>query len=353
MQIIFLLSSHSNSSPSTFFKHFASSLPTSFQARFFYVKPKSCSLKSFYSHFLSLLRLLKLANSQKCLVFSQGFSSDLFRVLFLPNSFSASFCRGELTKDYQLSCGYIGYLLGVFHLYLISQSTCPVTMHPDMQFYFFKFTRKPSFLMYNYNDDSTRANSVPIISVCSRDNINISVVGSLCRRKNVEEAIFIFYGFLQQTSRDLYLNIFGTGPRETILRKLVDDLQLSSNVRFFGHKSPSFIQRHTNILMHSSISEGTSRAVIEALQSSSIVIHRNISGSYSIIDNGLNGFIYETPSHAVSLWPKIIKLHDSLNSDLDSLPDTKALSLLPDHFSNDSFKSSVAKLISNFPILNL
>ena len=49
--------------------------------------------------------------------------------------------------------------------------------------------------MYNYNDDSTSANSVPIISVGSRDNINISVVGSLCRRKNVEEAILYSMAF--------------------------------------------------------------------------------------------------------------------------------------------------------------
>lgn len=350
MHIIFLLSSYSNSSPSTFFKSLSIVLPEHCKHSFFYVKPRSYSFSALFCHFKDLLRLIYLANSRRCIVFSLGLSSDLFRHFCLLNSLSASFCRGELTKDYQYSFGFLGYLIGLLHLKLISFSSCPVTMHSDMQCYFYGLTKRSSFLMYNYNDPSTLFPLRRFSSPTLNDTINFSIVGSLSRLKNIEEAIFIFSGFIRNTSRKLHLNIFGSGPRESELRHLVGSLRLSEFVSFWGFQSASFIHSNTNILLHSSLTEGTSRAVLESLQSSSLVVHRNISGVYSVIEHGRNGFIYESPSHAVSLLPSILSLYDSLYFQVPT-HEQHANSLIPVAFSDALFKSSVASLISFFPAL--
>lgn len=350
MHIIFLLSSYSNSSPSSFFKALSTNLPDDCKHSFYYVKPRSYTLTTLICHFKDLLRLIHLANSRRCIVFSLGLSADCFRNLLLPNSLSASFCRGELTKDYQHSIGFLGYLIGLLHLKLISFSYCPVTMHSDMQCYFYGLTKCSSFLMYNYNDPSTlyplhRSSSHP-----PDDTINFSTVGALSRRKNIEEAIFIFSGFVRNTSRKLRLNIFGSGPWESKLRHLVYSLRLSESVSFWGFQSSSFIHSKTNILLHPSLTEGTSRAVLESLQSSSLVVHRNISGVYSVIEHGRNGFIYESPSHAVSLLPSILSLYDALHSSTPSY-EQHTNSLILAAFSDHLFKRSVASLISFFPPL--
>ena len=343
MYIIFLLSSYSHSSPSTFFRQFSINLPVECEFKFVYIKPRSWRISHLFNHVLELSRTFFLANSRSCIIFSLGFSSDLFRSIFLPNSVSSSFCRGELTSNYQSSLGFLGFLAGFLHLKLISLSTLPVTMHTDMQVYFYKLTQCPSFLLYNYNDPSFLLQPSNLVSSSAPNIINFSVVGSLSSCKNVEEALFIFSGFTKHTNRQIHLHVFGSGPREPRLRKLVSSLDLSDIVIFHGHCSPSFIHSLTDILLHSSISEGTSRAVMESLQSSSLVVHRNISGVHSLIENGKNGFIYDSPSHAVSLLPSILSLYDS-HSSFKLNPSTK--SLLPEYYSQSFFKSSVATLLS-------
>ena len=351
MRIVFLLSSCTHSSPTTFFHNLSHSLPAPCDCSFYYVKPTLFTISAFLQHLKRLLQLIYEANSRRCIVFTQGFSSDLFRAIFLHNSYSASFCRGDLPRVYHLTYGFLGHLIGILHYKLIASSSIPVTMHADMQCSFYKYTKSFSYIMYNYNDPASLTPVHPSPSLKAADSINFSVIGSLSSLKNIEEAIFIFYGFLHHTPRNLHLNIFGCGARADSLLHLVHTLGLSNHVSFLGSKPTYLVHKNTDILLHSSLSEGTSRSVIESLQSFSLVIHRNISGVYSIIDHGRNGFIYESPSHAVSLLPSILSLYDALSSSSANLPTMHTFSLLPESYSKSSFEKSVSKLLSLFPPL--
>ena len=79
-----------------------------------------------------------------------------------------------------------------------------------------------------------------------------------------------------------------------IYEKLAKSLISENQYKFYGYVNNKVeIYKNISVLIHPSFSEGTSRAVLEALSMHVIVIHRSIKGSNELIKNGFNGYLFD------------------------------------------------------------
>jgi|GEM_PF-1256847 len=61
------------------------------------------------------------------------------------------------------------------------------------------------------------------------------------------------------------------------------------------------VVRQADVLINSSVSEGMSNSILEAMVARVPVVARNIPGNVSVIEHGANGFIFNTPDECVAL----------------------------------------------------
>jgi len=91
---------------------------------------------------------------------------------------------------------------------------------------------------------------------------------------------------------DVQLDIVGDGPERASLEELTKELILDASVIFHGFRRDipevlSFI----DIFVLSSISEGTSITLLEAMAAGKPVVVTNVGGNPAIIEDGVNGFL--------------------------------------------------------------
>ncbi|MGR9106567.1 MAG: glycosyltransferase family 4 protein [Gammaproteobacteria bacterium] len=137
---------------------------------------------------------------------------------------------------------------------------------------------------------STHRNDLEVVkSVRRRDKnypIRLACVGVLEKRKN---QAFLLDCLAALMSKDIVLNIYGIGPDEIMLRRLVKNLELDGCVHFNGWVAASEIWPNADILLMPSLHEGAPNAVLEALArripilASDIPEHREILPSYNLV----------------------------------------------------------------------
>jgi glycosyltransferase involved in cell wall biosynthesis len=92
--------------------------------------------------------------------------------------------------------------------------------------------------------------------------IHLASVGILEKRKNQRLLLEIMKSLQPEQAR-LYL--YGVGPAEQLLRKIVDDEKLSGRVQFMGWVESDDIWPDIDLLLMPSLHEGAPNAVLEAL----------------------------------------------------------------------------------------
>jgi glycosyltransferase involved in cell wall biosynthesis len=121
----------------------------------------------------------------------------------------------------------------------------------------------------------------------------ILYAGRLHRGKRVDMLIEAFAEISEQ-HKDIELRIAGTGPQETVLRKLAANLRLQERVRFLGWLSgDQYVDtvRKACIFVLPSPNEGFSTVILEAMASGIAVIAADIPNNSVVIKNGYTGFL--------------------------------------------------------------
>ncbi|NTV31412.1 glycosyltransferase [candidate division WWE3 bacterium] len=128
----------------------------------------------------------------------------------------------------------------------------------------------------------------------SNEEIIIITTGNLIKRKAVEKLIWLV-SQLVNINKPVKLMIVGDGPERNNLVKLVNQLGLCEKVIFVGHVSNDKIHEYyskAHIFMSLSISESWGQMYLEALSSGLPIITVDNGGSASIVDHGINGYIF-------------------------------------------------------------
>jgi glycosyltransferase involved in cell wall biosynthesis len=117
--------------------------------------------------------------------------------------------------------------------------------------------------------------------VTRRDKeVVLGLVGLLEPTKNYA---FIINRMVALRGSDCRLCIFGAGPSEQSLKRLVKKLRLENSVRFEGWVSSDTIWSQIDVLINPSLNEGMPNAVLEAIASSVAVLASDIPAHREIL----------------------------------------------------------------------
>jgi glycosyltransferase involved in cell wall biosynthesis len=136
----------------------------------------------------------------------------------------------------------------------------------------------------------------------SKSKINIGVLGRLVPEKRVQDTIKSMK--LIEHKLDYQLHIAGDGPELLKLRMLAEKYKINSI--FYGRiKYPEIFLRNCNIFILSSIREGLSTSLQEAMACGCIPIAVDNIGCEELISHGENGYLF-TPGKIHELSHNII-----------------------------------------------
>jgi 1,2-diacylglycerol 3-alpha-glucosyltransferase len=142
--------------------------------------------------------------------------------------------------------------------------------------------------------DSERLEMKKALNIGDNDYILLSV-GRLGKEKNIQELI----GFMTKLTgygKNIKLLIVGDGPYRKELESEVAELGLGGNVIFTGmiplDKVPDYYQLG-DIFVNASMSETQGLTYIEAMASGLPLLCRRDECLINVIDQGVNGFMYE------------------------------------------------------------
>ncbi|HNX11181.1 MAG TPA: glycosyltransferase [bacterium] len=130
-------------------------------------------------------------------------------------------------------------------------------------------------------------------------------------RLSPEKGIDVLLRSLVHTKTDLPLRIAGSGPAEANLKKLTEELGLSSRVKFLGNLSQKdlkpLIARAKAIVIPSLWLENMPFSLLESLALGKVVIASQTGGLGELIKPGISGFLF-TRGDSLDLAAKIDSL---------------------------------------------
>jgi glycosyltransferase involved in cell wall biosynthesis len=122
------------------------------------------------------------------------------------------------------------------------------------------------------------------------------------------------FAILRRTFHDLKLEIAGSGPDETALRRQVERLDLEHCVTFHGwSRDTQALMEGWDIYAQPSLEEGFGMAVLEAMATALPIVAANVGGINEIVEDGETGLLVP-PADAKALAERLE--HLLLNSDL-------------------------------------
>ncbi len=347
--VLLITQTNSNQSPNQFFEIIKNIRIKNYKFRRCYLsnnKKINKIAQIFFPFFrFKLNRFIKKNNFN--ILFSTGLISDILVLLYIDSSKKVCFIRGHLPTVYNYKFPYfnIGYKLGLFHYFIASKFDKVIVMTYEMKEEFEKFTKTKPKIMYNYAKpviyDIDRLHHINKIKK-NKKFINFGIVGNLITAKGLEDAIRGFSNFSKQY-KNVRLCIYGDGNKQKFYEKYAKALIPEKQYKFYGYvKNKIEIYKNISVLIHPSFSEGTSRAVLEALSMHIIVIHRSIKGSNELIKNGFNGYLFHDEKSFINClensFNKIKKLEVNEKNNIEYY--------LPNKFRLEYFKKNLRSLLT-------
>jgi glycosyltransferase involved in cell wall biosynthesis len=139
---------------------------------------------------------------------------------------------------------------------------------------------------------------------------NGSIVGIVARLSDVKGHVFLIQAFKSVVSRvpDAQLFIVGEGKMESILRRMVTELDISNSVFFFPEvKNVREAYYAMDIFVMPSLNEGLGLGLMEAMAWGKPVIGSAVGGIVNLITDGKNGLLVK-PADSGGLANAIVKL---------------------------------------------
>lgn len=152
-----------------------------------------------------------------------------------------------------------------------------------------------------------KENIIPFKKV-NNEKFKCLVISNYSQRKNIE---IILKAFQQIDIKSFELTIIG----EIKFNKKSLEIYNQENIHWLGYISPELIKKYyqqSNCLIHASLREGASNAILDAMNYRLPIIASNIPENISLIGNNIN-FLFNT-SNANDLAKKIEYLNSLKNS---------------------------------------
>ena len=126
------------------------------------------------------------------------------------------------------------------------------------------------------------------------DEVLIAAVGRLVPVKN-HKMLIQGFSHVARKLPNVRLLVVGDGPLRGELQRLCSDVEVQSKVEFLGVRMdvPEILQG-TDIFALTSISEGMSNTVLEAMSTALPVVATNVGGNSELVEGGVTGILVES-----------------------------------------------------------
>jgi glycosyltransferase involved in cell wall biosynthesis len=130
----------------------------------------------------------------------------------------------------------------------------------------------------------------------SDEGLALACVGRLDVTSKAQDVLLQVLGLPHWRERKVRLSLFGTGPHERGLRRIVDQSGLT-NVNFAGQQDniEDIWSKH-HVLVLPSRFEGMPLTVVEAMLCGRACIVTDVGGNRELIRDGINGFLAKAPT---------------------------------------------------------
>lgn len=281
--------------------------------------------------------LKRAADRDKVVSISSCFSADVFNLLCRKYAVICSSIRGNLPHNYRSDYGWKGSVLATIHLFLVRGFDHVVAMTKSMSEQIAGYLGREPKVIGNFTDEGalekfrrTSANS---------GTLRFVFVGSLSVRKRpllLIEAI----EKLRSHGYDVSADFIGDGPLKKNIEDEVGKRDLADIVRLHGHLNELHnIVASADVFVLPSLSEGVSRACLEALCLGVPAVLRDVDGNGELIESGKNGFLFSDDSE---LWTMMLSAVE-----LSRKQQGVSVSLLPPAFRQSFASDEYLKLVEN------
>ncbi len=235
--------------------------------------------------------LLRAAGGRRCSVsLSMCFSADLVNAFCRQEAVTCSSIRGNLFQNYRMDYGWLGIPLAAFHYGLSRCFDRTIAMTSAMARHVRMFAlRKPDIVGNFVDEDALEPNR----SRCQpKGPLRFVFLASMTPRK---QPVLVIEAFKELLNRgvDAHLDMIGEGPlgSEAAARGAV--LGVGERVSFRGQMSnPYPLLANADALVLPSLSEGLSRAALEALHLGVPCVLRDVDGNRDLVVTGRNGVLF-------------------------------------------------------------
>ncbi len=237
-------------------------------------------------------KLLRNAGGQeKVASISMCFSADMVNMFCRRHAVICSSVRGNLLTNYRMDYGLPGLLLAIVHLITLSIFDHVVTMTSAMAEQVKFYIRTRPTMIGNFVDEKALD---PYRNITKRNGpMRFVFLGSLTVRK---QPLLLFQALaaLRYHGFDVSLDVIGTGPLMSVALSEIQHLGFQDIVHFHGHLAvPHPVVTRADALVLPSLSEGVSRAALEALHLGVPCVLRKVDGNAELIQSGFNGILFE------------------------------------------------------------
>ncbi len=254
----------------------------------------------------------KYEDSKNIAIISQGFSADLVNLLLRVSCKKIASIRGDLKINYSLTYGYLGEILANLHYFILKYFDANFALNEEMKMKLIKNKDDKVEIIPNFLNEIDYENISKVTNLSPKKNIIF--VGSICERK---QPFLLLKTVKKLLKKGLNINLIfiGDGPLKDNLISEVKETD-NENIKILGFKkSPINYVAKSDILVLPSLSEGTPRAVMEALYIGVPCVMRNLSTNDALVVNGINGCLFNHDSELEDAIIKCLKISDDLRKE--------------------------------------
>nr|XP_048289645.1 glycosyltransferase 1 domain-containing protein 1 isoform X1 [Myodes glareolus] len=141
------------------------------------------------------------------------------------------------------------------------------------------------------------------------DNLYVFLV--ICGLRPVKDPLYLVDAFSEwhQEEPNVYMMIVGPEVDPAFTREVKDRVRRAAGVRLIREMCQEDLHavvKSCFALVNSSVSEGMSAAILEAMDLEVPVLARNIPGNSAVVEHGVTGLLFTTPQEFIQLAKRLV-----------------------------------------------
>ncbi|XP_004690695.1 PREDICTED: glycosyltransferase 1 domain-containing protein 1 [Condylura cristata] len=144
---------------------------------------------------------------------------------------------------------------------------------------------------------------------CSADHLHVFLL--ICGLRQVKDPLYLLDAFSEWHQEDstVYMVIVGPEVDPVFTRAVKAKVERSAGVRLVGEMAQADLHavvKNCFALVNSSVSEGMSAAILEAMALEVPVLARHIPGNAAVVKHGVTGLLFSDPQEFVQLAKRLV-----------------------------------------------